>query len=480
MANRSKKVKRTTTVNALLIRLVCAILVPAATVITIMLALLVWNANQYQLILQNVTKASAFNQDFKSDVDLKMFYFVSESAYANGMPLEEVKAARELAEELLQNTTEKNSIEAIESVINLCNTLELRMYDIEACETYDERVTQLDTNIYILTDLIESYMYTYMYYESSHLSAIQQDIRVQIIRLIFVLLVGFIVLEIILIIYARITTRRITVPLTELTRRVEDITKGDFEPREPIEASEIEIKSLSDGFEEMVGQLNKLIKANQQAERNKRRAELELLQAQINPHFLYNTLDTIIWLIESDSKQKSIEMVSNLSDFFRSSLSKGEDVISLKEEVKHVLAYLQIQKVRYQDRMDYEISMAEDLNHYILPKLTLQPLVENSIYHGIKMQRGKGQIRISVMSVNDEIEIRVKDNGAGMDEERLSELRNAISYGEKVGFGLRTVHERIQLLFGESYGLEVDSSQGVGTVVTIHIPKVTKNDAIDE
>jgi len=457
--------------RARLDKLVFVIIIPMVFTFVLLIGLLLGYTMQYKSILKNVTAASEFNQDFKSDVDLKMFYFVSESAYADGMPLDEVAAARELAEELSQNTTEKNSIEAIESVKSLCDTLKLRMADIEAAESYDERMQQLETNIYILTDLIQTYMYNYLYYESVHLSSLQNQIVYQISVIIIILTVGVIALLVGLSLYAKKITNRITEPLTKLTQRVEDISTGDFDAKEPIEASEVEIQTLSDGFENMVSRLNDLIDENHQAERRKRHAELELLQAQINPHFLYNTLDTIVWLIESDEKQKSVDMVLNLSDFFRSSLSRGQDIIKLSEEQKHVLAYLEIQKTRYVDRMDYEVDIPENLHEYMIPKLTLQPLVENSIYHGIKMQRNKGQIRVSAIGIGDNIEIKVVDNGAGMDEERLSKLRAAIECGEKVGFGLRTVDERLKLLFGDEYGLSVDSTLGVGTIITIIIPK---------
>lgn len=457
--------------RARLNKLVLVIIIPMVIAFMIVIGLLLVYTMQYKSILRNVTAASAFNQDFKSDVDLKMFYFVSESAYADGMPLDEVNAARTLAEELSKNTTEKKSLEAIESVTSLCNTLEQRMADIEACDTYDERMQQLETNIYILTDLIQTYMYNYLYYESVHLNALQSAIVYQVSGILVILSVVIVVLLVGLSLYARSITNKITEPITQLTQRVEDISQGDFEAKTPIEASEVEIQTLSDGFENMVSRLNDLIDENHQAERRKRHAELELLQAQINPHFLYNTLDTIVWLIESDEKQKSVDMVLNLSDFFRSSLSRGQDIIKLSEEQKHVLAYLEIQKTRYRDRMDYDINIPESLYEYMIPKLTLQPLVENSIYHGIKMQREKGQISIFAMEIGDNIEIKVVDNGAGMSEERLSELRAAIDHGEKVGFGLRTVDERLKLLFGDEYGLSVDSTLGVGTTITIIIPK---------
>lgn len=454
-----------------LTKLVTGIMIPMVLLVAGLILILVWYNMQYQSVLSNVTSASAFNQDFKNDIDLKMFYYVSESAYAEGIPREEVDSARELAENLLQNTTEKNSIEAIESVRDLCVTLKQRMNDIENTESYDERMTELDGNIYILTDLIQTYMYDYLYYESVHLSTIQSAMSIQLRILVITLIVILVVLLVGLIIYTGLMTRLITEPITKLTGRMKDVSEGDLEPREPVQASELEIQTLSDGLETMVGQINTLVRENQEAERWKRHAELELLQAQINPHFLYNTLDTIIWLIEADEKKKSIDMASDLSDFFRSSLSRGRDVITLAEEQKHVLAYLHIQKTRYMDRMDYDIRIPEELGCYRLPKLTLQPLVENSIYHGIKMQREKGHISVQAKDMGDTIEILVADDGAGMSAERLEELQSAMNEGEKVGFGLRTVHERLRLLFGEPYGLKVESEQGVGTSVTVTIPK---------
>ncbi len=465
-------VKRKSNMSTMLARLITVIFIPMSIVITILIGILCWYAYQYHTILHNVTSASAFNQDFKNEVDLKMFYYVSDSAYSVGKPIDEVENARLLAEELLKKTTDKKSIESIKSVRNLCLTLEQRMDEIDSAGSYDESMSQLDNNIYILTDLIQTYMYDYLYHESVHLSLLQEELTAQLQYMIYAALGLFIIMVIFVAIYTSNITERITSPIAKLSKRVGDIKNGDFEEKQPVEADAIEIQTLSDGFEEMVGQLNNLIQENKQAERRKRHAELELLQAQINPHFLYNTLDTIIWLIEADKKQDSINMVSALSDFFRFCLSRGKDIITLEEEQKHILSYLSIQKIRYQDRMDYEVHIPDSLYPYSIPKLTLQPLVENSIYHGIKLQREKGLIKVEAIDMGDKIELIVKDNGAGMTEERLKEMRKVIINGEKVGFGLRTVHERMQLLYGEEYGLSISSTEGVGTTLTAVIPKI--------
>ncbi len=455
-----------------LYKLVGVVFAPMMLAVIILMGLFMWYVGQYNTSLANVTSASEFNQDFKSEIDLSMYYYVSGSAYANGIPMEEVESARVLAEELLENTSYRKSIEAIESVRDLCVTLELRMEEIEKSTSYDDKMSQLENNIYILTDLIQTYMYNYLYYESVHLSNVQAQMTDQIHFMIYVIIGGLALIIFLLLGYISLVTDRITEPIIALSGRVRDITQGDFEPRRAVEASVTEIQSLSDGFENMTGQLNELIAKNKLAERKKRHAELELLQAQINPHFLYNTLDTIIWLIESDNKETSIEMVSALSDFFRSSLSKGRDVITIEEEKKHVLSYMLIQKTRYRDRMDYEIDIPESLYCYQLPKLTLQPLVENSIYHGIKMQREKGFIKVTAADIGETIELTVRDNGAGMTEERLAELKNTLKGSDSLGFGLRTVHERLQLFFGEEYGLQIQSAEGVGTTVSAIIPKL--------
>ena len=227
----------------------------------------------------------------------------------------------------------------------------------------------------------------------------------------------------------------------------------------------------------MIARLNAQIQESTRKQASLRKAELALLQAQINPHFLYNTMDTIIWLIEADRPQAAVEMVSNLSDFFRHSLSRGEDVIPLKEEEQHVRSYLQIQQARYKDILEYTIQIDPGLREARLPKLTLQPLVENALYHGIKRKRGKGCICITGREEAGDVLLQITDDGAGMTEARLEELSRAIERGERPGFGLATVHERLRLLFGSPYGLTLSSQEGVGTTVTVRFPRRERKEA---
>lgn len=445
----------------------CGVLTAA---LALTLALLLAYNSQYAGLLYNVTTASEFNQDFKENIDQKMYYYVIESQYSEGLPVTEVRAAQELAKDLLRSTGQKDSLRAITSVLDLCENLEGKIYQIQASRNYDDRQIQLENNIYVLTSLIQEYMYNYLYCESVHLNLLQQRISRQIAAEILLALFLSALSLLLLVRYSIRLGRSVTQPIVELSRRAEDVIGGDLTVREPVRSETCEIRILSEGMEQMIARINAQIHEITRKQDSLRRAELALLQAQINPHFLYNTMDTIIWLIEADRQQAAVEMVSNLSAFFRHSLSRGEDVISLDEEERHVRSYLQIQQARYKDILDYTIEIDPNLRTVRLPKLTLQPLVENALYHGIKRKRGKGRIRITGREENGDVLLQITDDGAGMPPERLDELRRAMENGERVGFGLVTVHERLCLLFGPGYGLTLSSPPGTGTTVTVRIP----------
>jgi two-component system sensor histidine kinase YesM len=223
----------------------------------------------------------------------------------------------------------------------------------------------------------------------------------------------------------------------------------------------------------MVDQLNALIAQSKQEQASLRKAELALLQAQINPHFLYNTLDTIIWLIETEQYEQAENMVTNLSAFFRTSLSQGRDIITLSEEENHIRSYMEIQQIRYRDILQYKIDISPEIGIYKLPKLTLQPLVENALYHGIKCKRSPGSILVKGRPSGSDILLAVTDDGPGISARELEALRASLHGSGRLGFGLATVHERIRLLFGEPYGLTIDSREGAGTTVTVRIPQNT-------
>lgn len=468
---------RPVTLENKLRKLMFAFFAPVCALVLVTFVALFSYVTQYKEILHNVTTASEFNQDFKESIDLKMYYYVVDSHYSEGLPIEEVKAAQDLAISLLETTTQKESWKAINGVLNLCMNLESKIYQIEETDSYDDRQLQLENNIYVLTKLVQEYMYNYLYHEASLLDQLQAEMMNRLY-----LEIALILFAVVLLLFGMMRRvlkfgRSITNPISNLCSRVQAIGDGDLTPKTPIQAQEYEIQTLSDGFENMVERLNQLIEQNRQEQISLRSAELALLQAQINPHFLYNTLDAIVWLIEMEKNEQAVEMVTSLSGFFRSSLSNGRDIITLREEEQHVRSYLEIQQVRYKDILEYRIEMEPNLAQYEIPKLTLQPLVENALYHGIKLKRGQGQIIVTGMELPEEILLTVQDNGAGMETERLMQVRRGLCTGKEkkdepvVGFGIATVHERLQLMFGTEYGLQIESEAGAGTRVSVRIPK---------
>lgn len=461
-------------------RLVLPVVLSVIAVVAAILILMTAHTMRYSELLHNVTTASEFNQDFKSSIDQKMYYYVIGSRYSEGLPLDEVEAAQQLARELLNTTTQRESRLAISSVLRLCENLEEKIYQIRDTESYDERQIQLENNINIITSLIQEYMYNYLYYEAVQLNALQHGMQVRLLTELVLLIGGTAALLVVLMRRTLRIGRSVTEPITALCTRMEQIGNGDLQRHEPVASDIRELRTLSEGFEKMAGRLCALLEETTQKQATLRRTELALLQAQINPHFLYNTMDTIIWLIEAGKSQEATQMVSDLSNFFRHSLSKGKDVITLSEEESHVRSYLQIQQARYADILRYTMDLPDKLGDVCIPKLTLQPLVENALYHGIKMKRGTGHIYILGKQEGADLVLQVTDDGAGMSEERLRQLVQSMENGERVGFGLSTIHERLRLLFGPEYGLTIHSREGVGTTVFVRIPRITQKEEFGE
>ena len=264
----------------------------------------------------------------------------------------------------------------------------------------------------------------------------------------------------------------ITRPIRKLSEVTDQVAKGNLDVRSDVKGG-TEVSMLSDSLNTMIDKINELLEQVTKEQTRLRKAEFELLQSQINPHFLYNTLDAIVWLAEAGEQKKVVNMVGSLSEFFRTSLNRGKDIITIEEELHHVRSYLEIQQVRYQDILEYEIHVPKDLNKYLIPKITIQPLVENALYHGIKNKRGSGRIVIKTKKETDCFYIQIEDNGIGIKEERLEQVRDGIRDKVLTGkdiYGLYNVNERIRLNFGEKYGISIESIYGEKTVVSIGLP----------
>lgn len=267
----------------------------------------------------------------------------------------------------------------------------------------------------------------------------------------------------------------LTHPILDLKEKMAQAESGNLEVRAHSSNSD-EIADLCHSFNVMIGKIKELLDRNIKEQEELKKSELKALQAQINPHFLYNTLDAIVWMTEANNKEQVVKITKTLSSFFRIVLSRGEEWISIEEEVEHIQSYLTIQKMRYRDILDYELVFDKNILGFRVLKLTLQPLVENAIYHGIKNKRKPGLIQVKggILDGNTLL-LEVLDNGGGMTAEKLRDVRKTLDRdmleidGDN-GYGLKNVNQRIKLYYGKEWGVSVDSDQGVGTRVSVVIP----------
>ena len=272
-------------------------------------------------------------------------------------------------------------------------------------------------------------------------------------------------------------TSSIARPVIKLRSLMKEAEEGNlgvrFEGRQ-----EDEIGYLGKSFNTMIEEVQKLLDMVYREQQSKREAELKILQEQIKPHFLYNTLDTIQWMAQEHGAADIVKVVGALTSLFRIGLSRGKEMIRLSDEMEHVRSYLIIQKTRYEDKFDFSVCMDDSVLSLLVLKLTLQPLVENAIYHGIKERRGHGCIKVEAARRDGMLVLRVADDGVGMSAETLASVRALLASppaekGQKLGYGISNVNERIQLSFGKKYGLSFDSSPDLGTTVEILHPLVT-------
>lgn len=258
-------------------------------------------------------------------------------------------------------------------------------------------------------------------------------------------------------------------PLRDLQATILKVGSGHSDLRAN-ETGSPELVDLARQFNIMLDRIDQLMIAVKEEEQNVRKYELQALSSQINPHFLYNTLDTIVWMAEFNDSKRVVEVTKSLAKYFRLALNQGHEQISLKDEIDHVRQYLFIQKQRYGEKLQYEIKELKQYNDYKIPKLILQPLVENAIYHGIKEMNRQGMIRVSVSENDTQLIVSIYDNGRGF---VASETTNAtlVRLG---GVGLKNVDQRLQLQFGKSYHMEIKSEENTYTEIRLYFPRANK------
>ena len=280
-----------------------------------------------------------------------------------------------------------------------------------------------------------------------------------------------IILVIVALLFSRFMARSITLPIQKLRDSMKKVQEGDFSVSDVVVDSKNEIGSLTKSFDVMTHRIHELMEQNVHEQEEKRKSELKALQSQINPHFLYNTLDSIIWMAEGKKNEEVVLMTASLARLLRQSISNEDEVVPIANEVEYARGYLTIQKMRYKDKLEFQIEVDSSILYIPLIKLVLQPIIENAIYHGLKYKESKGLLIVKGFMKDGNAVLQVIDDGVGMDEETLAHIydKHKVNYHSN-GVGVYHVQKRLKLYYGEDYGITYTSELGKGTTATITIP----------
>jgi two-component system sensor histidine kinase YesM len=445
-------------------------------------------SRQYDAIITNITTANSINGYVKPAIDAEMWNIVAgRTEFAQGRQYEIINGVNDKLQWMTDHATSAESRIKLEVISRTMKTLthyvDVMGEQIARGSTVAENQAVLE-NIRGVSSVVEEVIQDYVLFEAN-----QADQQYQVMRQGFTQWeIFYLVLLVAAIGFAMIAawaiSRSIYVPIKRLHDVTTTITKNDLQALMTSDNVD-EITELGMSFNIMIGKIRELLDAKIKEQENLQKAELRALQAQINPHFLYNTLDTIIWMAEAQKTDQVIRIVSALSSFFRISLSKGRDWITIGEELERTRSYLTIQRMRYHDIMDFKIESDEQVLNNTILKLILQPLVENALYHGIKNKRSGGTIVVRAKQKDDnQVLLQVEDDGIGLSPEKLARLQAELDDDSDAiklesGYAIGNVNKRIRLYYGRQYGLSFRSENNTGTCATLIIPAV-KGDAIDK
>jgi two-component system sensor histidine kinase YesM len=445
-------------------------------------------SRQYDAIITNITTANTISGSIKADIDTEMWKIVAGKInFDEGKQYDIINDTNAKLLWMVQNTNSPRAhikLEGIQrTMLTLTQNVDLMKQQIMHRSLASENEALLEI-IRFDTGVVDELVQDYLLFEVSRTELQYQEMRTGFTRwrysyvALMFFAAGFSVLA------AWGISRSIYIPIKKLHDVTSTITKNDLQALVTSDNVD-EITELGMSFNIMIGKIKDLLDAKVKEQEYLKKAELRALQAQINPHFLYNTLDTIIWMAEAKQTDKVIEIVSALSSFFRISLSKGRDWITIGEEIERTRSYLTIQKMRYRDILNFKIEVDDQTIDNTILKLILQPLVENALYHGIKNKRSGGTIIVRAIQKNgDEILLEVEDDGIGFTAEKLANVQAELQDDSgdirlDAGFGIDNVNKRIKLYYGKQYGLSIRSEYLKGTCFTLLIP-AKKEAAIEQ
>lgn len=482
--------KKSKSIRTRVILSIWTVLVPMSLLLAVSLGYLYNFYRRYDGIVKNITQANEYNMTFKENLDSVMYHIIVASvdyktkkgreSLGDKDPYTQIDNARRQFAQLREQTTDRDKAATLNRILRLLSTLEQRVDDIDANVKegghYDENIQMFNMDISIITQLIQDTIQQYIYESATEMENVRKEVNAHVIIFIRIMLVLFAVMLMLSLILSRYMTDKVIEPIDAMCEATEFYAAGDFSKKLEVK-NENELDVLANSFNKMGDDIEKLIDAVGEEQKEKQSLEMKLLTAEINPHFLYNTLDTIVWLTEAGDDEEAVKILTYLSDFFRVSLSNGRDVITVGEEETHINSYLAIQKVRFSDVMDYEISIDEEIKGCQMVKMTLQPLVENAIYHGVRNQRKKGIIQVRGRAQGNYMIFTVADTGKGMTPGELDDFRQRLVTGEPAqgteghGFGVANVVSRLRLYYGKDMDISVRSYEGHGTEIKLVLPK---------
>ncbi len=438
---------------------------------------------QYSQIISNVGTANQINLTVKNDIPAELWNIISgKQGIQDGHQykmLDDVYAKLSLMLLMNDNPESRGKLEvANRTTATLRRNIDMLISQMKKGSTVAQNEATLD-EIRSITSLFSDIIQDFIVTEIESANKTNQSLRnTSIILAILQILISAIAVIISINGFIKVSAA-IQKPISDMEALSTKVSNGDLTAR--IEIPHVnELDTLAANLNTMTSQIDVLIKKNMEEQKNFQKAEMKALQAQITPHFLYNTFDTIVWLAEEEKTDEVVRITKAFSEFLRISLSRGHEWITISQELDHIKHYLTIQKIRYADILNYTIDVDEDLMEIKMIKLVLQPLVENAIYHGIKNKRGRGELKVSVHYADKKhksICFMVEDNGAGFTEERLGQVRNELRTGsedsEKLSsvYGLYNVHKKLKLYYGDqTKGLEIESTPGKGSRISFIIP----------
>lgn len=434
--------------------------------------------SQYDKIITNVSKANRLNQMVKIEISNEIWDIVAgKKLFSDGNQYEIIQNIRNGIEEMAVSTQLSENRQYLEVSSRALLTLEKY---VNTLGSQIEQSAPVADNEIILEEVrgVASLIYDILqdFIVAEIESAAKTNDRIKI-SYSFLTLIQMIITAIVIgIAFFTLTSvsEKIRKPIMRLENLSSEIAAGNLEAR-AVKPYVKELDNLTQNLNIMAEKITDLLDENIKEQQNFQKAQMKALQAQITPHFLYNTFDTIIWLAETKRTEKVIEITRAFSNFFRISLSKGHEWITVEQEIEHIKSYLTIQKIRYRDILDYSISVEDEMKDTSVLKLILQPLVENAIYHGIKNKRGRGILEVVVKKDNGRIYFSVADNGIGMSAEKVKSIYEELESKPdtellKNVYGLFNVQKRLELYYNEKIELLIESEYGSGTVVSFNVP----------